>query len=239
MEQCLFDLFWDERDQEIPLQPIAPLEGNAAPATLTDDANFLVDSVKVADVPKDWISRLIIHYAARDYTDISDGRDFAQTYIKIDSASEGANQFNRKAIKTIKSRWFDATNAGQVAQMAGRLFVRFGGSELPRQIRFSVDKKDNANWTGTVIDADTRRIQDETGANQLERLQIVEVSEDHKKERLNIVAISGVYDDLSGFIGPNTLVDRLSESDANKLAYGFICLDTGLFADGESGKKII
>jgi hypothetical protein len=58
----------------------------------------------------------------------------------------------------------------------------------------------------------------------------------------DIIKCKGLISSFSGryfFIAPDGTPDYSSATEEQKAAYGFICLDTGLFADGSLGYKLI
>ena len=236
-EQCQIQIWWDERAQEIRFKAIAPTEGNEDVGVLDESSHFLADSIKVKDIGDDRVTQVWIYYALADYTD----DQYTRLYIQADTDAESANEYGDTRIKKIKSRWFDHNDDGLAIQTASRIFQRL--TTTPREVKFALDPKDVSDiWTGETIDIQTRQITDVYGAEQLTRIQIMEVIEAEQGSRYEFVAQTTAYDagDRNAFVGPDTLNDYGSESDANKLQYAFIAADTPpYFADDEDAYRII
>jgi len=70
-------------------------------------------------------------------------------------------------------------------------------------------------------------------------MQVISVQDDAKNASVNYKALSLELVGPYGFIAPNSTPDYGSASAAEKAGYGFICLDTGLFSNGDDGYLII
>jgi hypothetical protein len=231
------NIWWDEVQQKIKLKANVPTLANAAVTELDDNANFLAGSVRVKDDTNQRVSRALIYYDKVNQIDGKDAKNYRKLYIQADPNKESDNQYGDERATEIKSRWFSSANSGTVAGMAGRLLNRFG--DTPKVINFSLDAKDSSLWTGDLCDVTTRYIQGTDGANRKTRFQVLSVRESEQGHRYDYEALYFVFSNRNAFIGPNTLLDYASESDANKEAYAFIAQSDGLMPDGEQGYLII
>ena len=146
--------------------------------------------------------------------------------------------FGDKRKKTIKARFI--TSKSLAVQSGGRWLSRF--RVPPKNIEFKLDAKDADIWTGDLVDITTRHVPDATGAGVETRFQITSAEEITKPgpgTQYKYRAVELNYQDRYAWIGPNTLNDYDVESEANKLAYGFIALDTALFSDNSPAYRII
>ena len=237
-KQNLIYMWFDERDQEVKLRAIAPQSKNETPPTLSDSGQIIRDSIKVKDNPKDRISQIWVYYDILDISgDLDKAENYKKLYVQVDTESENTNAYSEKAIKIIYADWLSNANAGLITTLAGRLLSRYAGT--PQRVTFKIDHKDADIWTGNIALLDSWAFQDETGANSIQKTQILKVTDDHDKQQLTIEAESWEYAVvLYGFVTPNTMLDYLSESDANKAAYGFISDNTGKMSNGDNGYLI-
>ena len=226
-QQCLFNLWVDERNQVIELAAIAPYTDDTE---LTDDANFVGGSVKVVVKPDDRVSQIWVHYGQTDPT--SD--KYPQTYIQADLSAEGADQFGESRIVEVESRWFQSQ--GNAAQFAGRFLAMRRNN--PRTVTFELGAKDADLWTGDPIDVFTDQMQDVEGARKKVEMLIVEVQE-KTGAKFMYSAESSSFIGLYAYIAPDITPDYSSASDTEKETYGFIAPDGDGFANGDPAYKII
>ena len=231
-EQCLIMFWWDPENKLVKLVTNAP---GRSGTTLNDDEHFLKDSISVKEDPKQRVSQIWVYYNSLDYTK-SSLDNYQSWYIKTDADLEGSDQYNEAAIREIKSRWFTDANLGVIIEMAGRMITLFGLN--PRIVTFRMDIKDGDTVTGDIVQMDTDQQQDASGANLHMNGIVLEHREVELGHTIEYVAQEYPFVGRYGTIGPDTLGEYTAESDANKAAYAFICLDTGLFADGTEGYKI-
>ncbi len=236
-EQFFFQIWWNEIDQEIRFEPIVPPVATSLPQ-LNDDDNLVAGSVSVKRDQRKRVSRVVIYYDPYTPIETDDAEDYKGIYVTIQADRESADEYNDVRQRLIHARFVD-TEAIAV-QTASRLLARW--QNAPAEIEYQVDAKDAGQWTGDVVDIESRSAQTVTGANGSMRTQVLSVQEltskisgSHYKYKALELNFSGRY----GFIGPNTLNDYNSESAANKADYGFIGPDTGLFDDDEAPYQII
>jgi hypothetical protein len=230
------NIWWDEIQQEIKMKVNAPPLANASVTELNDNQHLLSGSVKVKDDVNERTSRYLIYYDK--INQVEDGtKNYRKLYIQADAGKESANEYGDERAKETKSRFFSATNSATVAAIAGRLLNRF--ALTPKRINFSLDAKDSSLWTGDLCDITTRYIQSFDGSDLVTRFQVVSVQEGEQGHRYDYEALEFKFSNRNAFIGPDTLLDYASESQANKDAYAFIAETTGLMSDGESGYLII
>ena len=171
-EITLIDLWYDDVDQEIKLKLQTPF--TEVTETVNDNEDILKDSLKVRDLNNQRLTRVLIYYGIRNYAEkLKDAENFSFINFEIEADKESANKYNDERIKVIYSRWFDSTNATQVALTSTRLLDRFGIT--PKQIVFNLDAKDVERLkTGDVFDVISRIEQDIDGTDATNRYQVIE-----------------------------------------------------------------
>lgn len=172
MEQVLFYIWWDERDQEIKLRAIRPIIGNAP--VFTDDSNILENSVSFSTDPKNRVSQVWVYYNPRNRAeDVDNASNYQQIELRADLDAESDNQYGESRIRKIYARWIQ--NNAQAINLAARLL---GASfNNPKYIKIRVDAKDRQIWTADIVDIYNRNIVNFNGEQELERYQILSVNE--------------------------------------------------------------
>ncbi len=171
-EITLLDIWYDDTAQEIKLKLQTPF--TEVTETVTDELDILKDSLRVKDLNNQRLTRVLIYYGIRNFAEkLKDAENFSLINFEIEADKESANKYNDERIKVIYSRWFDATNATQVALTSQRLLDRFGIT--PKQIQFKLDAKDVERLkTGDVFDLVSRIEQDIDGTKATNRYQVTE-----------------------------------------------------------------
>ena len=171
-EITLIDLWYSDVDQEIKLKLQTPF--TTVTETWDDDNNIIADTIKVQDVSSRRLSRVLIYYGIRNFArDLTEPENYRIVNFEIETDKEGVNKYNDEKVRTIFSRWFDSSNAVQVALTSQRLLKLFGLT--PIEVTFDIDAKDvETLQTGDVYDLNTRVIQDVDGSQKTTRFQITE-----------------------------------------------------------------
>lgn len=121
-EQCLFYIWWNERDQEIQLKAIRP--ATETPTPLSDRNNILQGSTAITEVPKERISQIWVFYGQTDPTKaLDEQKNYARVRIRADLDKESADQYGEQVIKKIFSRWL--VSDGQAINLGARLLARY------------------------------------------------------------------------------------------------------------------
>jgi len=213
-EQCLLNWWWDERDTEIKMLAIRPIQGT--PPEWNDDFNIIDGQLSIKADQSQRISRVIIYYNKIDESKNDDETgNWQSVTVRIDANAETAEQYNESRTRIIYSRWL-TTNA-QAFQVAVRLLARY--RDYPHYMTLQVDAKDRASWTGDIIEITTRHDQDVAGADRVDFWQIVTAEEvtpghtvEYELQRFEFGGIGG----YAHYMG-NTANDWDNATDAEKL----------------------
>ncbi len=225
-EQCQFNLWWDQEDQEIKLRSRFDFD-RCDPVSLrqlNETEHILRDSVTLKRRVDDRLSQIWLYYDVNDYAEsVTEAENFNRLQINIDTDLESMVAFGDKRVKVLFSRWFDETNQGAAIETASALAVRFSTS--PVEIRFSLDAKDSGLKTGDFCQVYWQGLQDEFGAIESPIFQVMEVKEIAAGHRFDYKALSVLEADRANFadIGPNTLPDYTAATVEQQCEYAFIC----------------
>jgi hypothetical protein len=172
MEQVLFYIWWDERDQEIKLRAIRPIIGTAP--VFTDQSNILENSVSFSTDPKNRVSQVWVYYNQKNRAEeVDKATNYQQIELRADLDAESDNQYGESRIRKVYARWIQ--NNAQAINLAARLL---GASfNNPKYIKIRMDAKDRAIWTADIVDIYNRNIVNFNGQQELERYQILSVQE--------------------------------------------------------------
>lgn len=183
-EQCLFYIWWDERDQEIKyraVRPIDPLRDNEPPL-ITDVDNVLAGTFDTMQAPEQRASQSWVLYRQIDPTeDVDEQTNYRRIRIRADANAEGANQYGEQRIRRVFARWLQAD--AQVLTVGTRILARY--RDNPIYYKLQLDAKDRGIRTGDIVDLRTRQTQDFTGAERTIRCQVIrsnEIVPGHKQE---------------------------------------------------------
>jgi len=209
----LFNFWWDERTQKIPLLAVRP--PNETPLAITDDLNIIMDTYGKKREPDDRMSRVTVFYDQRDPTQgLEDFVNYRNRTIRIegeyelDDATGGEVRDN-----TIYSRWISSdTNA---LLLGASLLLRF--KEVPEYLSMSFDAKDRAISIGYVLDVTTRNIVDTEGNAITTRWQVIAVSEPVSGHRISVQLQSYQFRGIFCIIMANDAPDYVDATDAEKL----------------------
>ncbi len=237
-EQFYFQIYWNEIDQEIKFNAIVPPRATDPVPTLDQEANIISDSLDSKSGEDKRLTRIVFYFGPRNPVEVDDPENYRGLVVHIAADEEGPDLYDDKRQRVILAPYVDT--AGLAIQTAGRILSRYRSP--PREIVFELDAKDSDLWTGDLADIVSRRLQGVDGANETTQFQIIsaqELTTAAKRGVYKYRALENNYTGRFAYIGPNTLNDYDVETDANKLAYGFIALDTALFSNGDPAYSII
>jgi hypothetical protein len=232
MEQVLFYVWWDERDQEIKLRAIRPIIGTAP--VFTDESNIIENSTSFSTDPKNRVSQVWIYYNPKNRAEaVDNGPNYQQIELRADLDAESDNQYGESRIRKVYARWIQ--NNAQAINLAARLL---GASyQNPKYMKIRVDAKDRGIWTADIVDIYNRNIVNFNGQQELERYQILSVQE--------VVSGETIEYEMQRFMFRGTRFGFYMAADAplyinateeeKSAPSGWFADDLGLMPDGSEG----
>jgi len=165
-------LWWDDRTQLINLAALkAPPVGADV---INMNANIVEDSFTTKDMVDMRRSTILVNFAQFDPTKkLDEPGNWQQTHLRIDTDSIA--KYSSNQIRTINSRWINASNKAQALVLAALYGRRF--SDIPREISFELDAKDSDIWIGQSRDVNHRDILSPEGIPVDTTFQILSVKE--------------------------------------------------------------
>lgn len=231
-------LWWDERAQTIQMDSLLNRAKNSG--GYNDDETNVADSVKIARDDQSRISQVWIACGLRSpVLPMDELRNFEVVKISADLDSEGADQYDQKRVRTIRSRWLPTSLSSVASEIANRLLKYYKVTK--RVVTVTLDPKDDDVWTGDLITLSTRQLQDASGDTPALSFRVLQAKEKISAGDVRYSYVMETTDDdllRLGLIGPNTLNDYDVESEANKNKYAFIGPNAGDFSDGERTYQI-
>lgn len=172
-EQCPFYIWWDEREQTIPLKAVRPPLGDGV-EEITDDTSIIAGSTSLKVDDEQRISRVIMYFQQKDPTKRDDDvGNYRKVQVQVDTDAESEEQYNENRIRSIYSRWIQ-TNA-QALQTTVRLLSRL--RDAVETLEFRVDAKDRAIATADVLLVTTREVTDDRGVASPQQWQVIAAEE--------------------------------------------------------------
>lgn len=174
-QQMYFTIWYDERVGKVVLQAVRLAQEDEV-YELNDSANFIQDSVDWKDLSDELLTQIWVYYGQIDPTDkIDQGSNYSAVAITADPLAEGPDKHNLRRVKSVFSRWIDATNASAAEDLGTQIISRYGNA--PRQATFRVDAKDDFLWLGDFIRVTNRSRTNIFGETVPVNLQIFEAQE--------------------------------------------------------------
>lgn len=225
-------IWMDPVAQKVKCRYIGPQSPAALTSnTLTRTANLIDGSVKISPLDNLRLTRSAIYYNLVTATsNIREGKNFLRPVIYIDADAEGPNEYNDVRDSVLYSRWFNDEND---LAMQGFIARRVGTyRDVPKEITCKIDAKDAAIREGDLYDVTTAQLVNMAGAQQAIRCLVTKRKDNGNGVDLTLRTTN--FTRRYGFIAPN----GTSDYPANG-GYACVCLNTGKFADGSDGYRII
>jgi len=229
-------LWWSPTAQKVKYKVLAPSPPNVTiGATLTDDANLILDSVKVEPLDAQRLTFFGVYYDLATATaNRKENKNYLRGELYVDTDAESANEYGDRRQKIFQSRWFGADNQVAMATLAARKISHY--RDAPKKIDFKLDPKDADITEGELYDITTDQLTDDTGAAKTVRALIVK-RKDNQGD-VDVTALTTTFDRRYGFIAPAGYPNYGAASVAQR-AYAYISDANGNMSDGSKGYLII
>ena len=165
-------LWWNEITQKIELTALKqpPITANV----LNMDDNIIAGSFSTKDKQELRASTVFVNFGMFDPTKkLDEENNYQQSYVRVDTDS--ISKYGSSEIKVVNSRWISNTNKAAALQLAALYGRRF--SDVPREIKFSLDAKDSDVWVGQTKAINHIDIVDDSGAAVNTNFQIMSAKE--------------------------------------------------------------
>lgn len=165
-------LWWNEITQRIELTALKqpPITANV----LNMDNNIIAGSFSTKDKQELRASTIFVNFGMFDPTaKLDEENNYQQSYVRVDTDS--ISKYGSSEIKVVNSRWISNTNKAAALQLAALYGRRF--SDVPREIKFSLDAKDSDVWVGQTKSINHIDIVDDSGAAINTNFQIMSAKE--------------------------------------------------------------
>jgi hypothetical protein len=235
-------LWWDEREQLIKLDTLLP----SAPqyGLFTDENTFISGSTSVTRDSSNRLSRVYFYYSHRNpVKELDKAEYFNRIEIDVDADKESADEYDSSRIRNIFTRWIALPQRSVAGEIVTRTLNEY---KVTKDIvTYSIDPKDDDAWTGNTVQLKTRQIVDEFGLEVEKDFRILQVKEKHSAKGVIYSYVAQSINDIGRLGGITETLhlgspfpDYSDSSDDLKAVNAYICLDTGLFADGTEGYVI-
>ena len=231
-EQCLFYIWWDEREQEIKLKAIRP--ATETPVVLNDASHLIEGSTAISENPTERISQVWVFRGQEDPTKaLDDEKNYTNLRVRAALDEESADLYGEQVIRRIFSRWL--TSGAQSITLGTRLLARYKNN--PQYLTVTLDAKDRALWTGDIVDVTHRNIVDEFGEPIETRYQVITAEESDSGHRVKYKMVRFEFTGNFAFWMVNAAPVFTSASDAEKASGMWWSDDDGLMSDLTPGYK--
>ena len=174
-QQMHFTTWFDERESLVKMRAVRPAENDTI-YELNDNANLKMDSIQWTDKADELVTQVWVYYGQINPTEkLDQGDNYAALDVIADLGSEGADRNNLSRIKTIYSRWIDATNGAAAIDLGNKILARYASA--PRVCTFSLDAKDRDVWLANFVRLTNRLRVDFDGNPVPVNMQVFEAQE--------------------------------------------------------------
>ncbi len=227
---------WQGEDLKITIKKNLPNYPGRNYQVFTLDENIIAGSDNVDLNKESRKSRISIYWDKTAIGKVDEVASYSKLDIAVDAEGEGANMYNSSEEKTIYCRWLrsDYMDEDFVTQYIANLtkrMLRLLKNPMPIY-SFSVELKDSDVKTGNFIRVSTDKILDVDG-NPLSRHVFQVIKREAKGNKIELKALEYTKRKLF-FIGPNTLHDYTSATEAEK-EHGYITDENGKMSDMDDG----
>jgi hypothetical protein len=228
-QQGSFSIWWDDRQQKIPLLANRPPKD--APVEITDRLNILAGSAAVTDNPDAQITRVAIYYSPRSPFDLERPENYRTLRLSIDGDVEAPAAAG--AVRTLTIFAYAVTRDANAFRLATRLLLRY--RLIPKYLSLELDAKDRAVKIGDVIAVTTAAFVDSEGGMVSTVWQVIKSEETRPGDALRVELQSAAFIGRFGTIMPSTATDDYASATANEKATGLYIADhrTGLMPNGD------
>jgi hypothetical protein len=216
-------MLWTNDSQQLTGKVFAPNPPGQTITDLTDEANFVQDSIEVDDDDETRLSRVLIAYSLPAGESGDSPGDYEKIRAELDIDSEERELYGDKRLKAILSQWIPADDTFSAAYFTAHWLWLYRNGQ--RRIRARLEIKDEDIQLGQIVRVTTALLQDAHGSDAPTLCYAVlkRASEDNT---FSIEMLDASLPNRIGFYAPNGLSDYTSASADDK-EYGYYGDDNG------------
>lgn len=223
-QQGLFYIWWEEYAQQIKM--LAVRAPDADPDVLTDETHLIAGTTLRRD-PDARVTQVAVYYGLiNPFGGLSEPTNYAKRYTAINGDNLGEPR-----IVSIYAPWIDIRT--QAVQLSVRLLTRY--KNTPRFLTITVDAKDRAYVTGSVLDVETSAIVNSEGAVDRLRWQVISAKEVQPGHSYLLDLQTYEFLGRFGRYMADGSVDYGSATEAQKATGAWYADDDGELPDGTEG----
>lgn len=171
-EQCLVNVWWDERLALIKLRSVRGID--VEPTLITAESNIIAGTFRLNEKPRERASQVWIFFDQQDYVkDPKSIKAYRQGVIISNLESEGSNLYGEASIRKIFARWLNSSTLANTT--ASKISVRY--VDTPSTCEFKMDAKDRGFWVGDTIKISHHLDVDQYGVRKIRNWTIVSAEE--------------------------------------------------------------
>lgn len=227
----LFNVWWDERQQTIPLLAVRPPQ--EAPVVINDDLNILKDQSEIKAEPDIRVTRVSMFYKlVNPLSQLTDPLNYTRRDIHIAAEYELPQSTGGEVRElTIYSRWI--RTEAQALIVAAQILLRY--REIPRYLTVSLDAKDRAIKIGDVLDVTTKTVTDVNGRQVQTRWQAISFEETKPGDTIRLDLQTYQFFGRFGRWMENDAPDYNSATPEERASGAFWADANGKMPDGTDG----
>ena len=237
-EQCLFYIWWDERDQEIKFKAVRPVDfaQDEAPVVIDDESGVIGGTFEIEQNPEERVSQVWTLFSQIDPTeDVDEFDNYRRIRIFADARAESDDEYGEQRIRRVYARWLQGD--AQAITVNRRIIARY--RDNPVRVRLALDAKDRDLKTADIVDLSTRQLQDDTGAQETRRFQVIRAKETEPGHRQDYVLQRFEFVGRYAFFMENDAPVYSNSMNGQRESGGFFAADGDGFDDGTEAYRFI
>lgn len=231
-ENCLLYVWWDERVALVRLKAVRGID--AAPPTITAEANILAGSFSLTERPRERASQVWIYYGQANAAEsATTAKNYKYSSIIANLESETDELYGEPSVRKIFARWL--TSGALADSTASKIGTRY--VDIPSECTFRLDAKDRAYWVGDIVTISHHLDVDAFGVRRLRNWTIVSAEEVVPGEVVEYTAEDTTLYGRIAFIMANGSANYPGVATA-PFKSCYIGSSAGLLSDGANGGHI-
>ncbi|VDC31430.1 hypothetical protein [Pseudogemmobacter humi] len=231
-QQGGFSIWWDERQQKIPL--LANRPPDTVPVVLSDEASIVAGSAFLSDDVKAQISRVAVYFDARSPFDQGKPENYRLLRLHIDGYVEGPAAAGTARTLTVYADWI--TRETDALRLAARLLLRY--RLVPQYLTLDLDSHDGSQRrmvnNGDVLDVVTGALIDSEGNPLSTRWQALAVDDTRPGHKIRLKLQSSRFIGRFAIIMAADAPDYAAASEAQRARGCWMALEsTGRMPNGD------